>query len=128
MEFFSKKISEEFISSILIVLCAAVDLSASLSCLLLINGEPVITTLNNEEIIINSIIENININEDDNNYEIYLQNDLDIELSPQSKPMLGVDNTYVKYKKERPRVQTELHDKYWFVVKMYFKLFGRNYI
>jgi len=39
----------------------------------------VITTLNNEEIIINSIIENININENANNYEIYLQNDLDID-------------------------------------------------
>ena len=49
------------------------------------------------------------------------QNDLDIELSPQSKPMLGVDNTYVKYKKERARVQTELHDKYWFVVSRVYK-------
>ena len=38
----------------------------------------VITTLNNEEIIINSNIENININEDDNIYEIFLQNDLNI--------------------------------------------------
>ena len=44
------------------------------------------------------------------------QNDLEIELNPISSPMIGVDGNFIKYKKNRVRVQSYLHDKYWFVV------------
>ena len=55
----------------------------------------------------------------DNTYVIAVtnpQDDLEIDLTPQTTCMLGVDSSYVKYKKERVRVQKYLHDKYWFVI------------
>ena len=44
------------------------------------------------------------------------RNDLEIDLGVNSKAMVGLDREFVKYRKDIVRVNTYLHEMYWFVI------------